>query len=81
MVSQDTICPSLLERDISGPSSDCIKKCMVVLGLNPLKGFQFIVLRKRGHLRSRPNIVRQRKQYVRNVAMVRLIRSLRAHRS
>jgi hypothetical protein len=32
MVSQDGICPSLLERDISGPLSNWIKKCMVVLG-------------------------------------------------
>jgi hypothetical protein len=34
MVSQDGICPSLLERDISGPSSDWIKKCIVVLAVS-----------------------------------------------
>jgi hypothetical protein len=38
-----------------------------------LKGFQFTVSRKRGQLRARPNIVRQREHHVRNVAMVRLI--------
>jgi hypothetical protein len=34
MASQDGICPSLLDRDISRPSSDWIKKCMGVLGLS-----------------------------------------------
>jgi hypothetical protein len=38
-----------------------------------LKGFQFTVSRKRGQLRARPNIMRQREQHIRNVAMVRLI--------
>jgi hypothetical protein len=66
----------LFLREISlGPSSDWIKKCMDVLELSvkPMKGFQFTVSRKRGQLRARPNIVRQREQYVRNVALVRLI--------
>jgi hypothetical protein len=34
MISHDGICPSLLERDISGPSSDWTKKCMAMLGLS-----------------------------------------------
>jgi hypothetical protein len=38
-----------------------------------MKELQFTVSRKRGQLRARPNIVRQREQHVHNVAMVRLM--------
>jgi hypothetical protein len=48
-------------REISlGPSSDRIKKCMVMLGLSVNQGFRITASRKRGQLGARPNIVRQR---------------------
>ena len=83
MVSQDGICPSLCERDISGPLEWL--ESFQWLTLNPSTAMhfliQFTVSRKRGQLKARPNIVRQREQHVLNVAMVRLIWSLRTHRS
>jgi hypothetical protein len=83
IVSQDGICPSLLERDISRPLEwlDQEMHGRARIKSLPLKGFQFTVSRKRGQLRARPHIVRQREQHIHNVAMVRLIWSLRAHRS
>jgi hypothetical protein len=83
MVSQDRICLSLLERDISGPLEwlDQEMHGRTRVKCQPMKGFKFIVSRKRGQLRARPNIVRQREQHVRNVAMVCLIWSLHTHRS
>ena len=69
-------------REISlGPSSDRMKKCMAVLGLSVNQGFQITVSRKRGQLRARPNIARQREQYVYQIVMARQMRSLHAHRS
>ena len=47
-------------REISGSSSDRIKKCMVVLGLSVNQGFRMTASRKRGQLGARPNIMRQR---------------------
>jgi hypothetical protein len=83
MVNQDGICPSLLERDISGPLDwlDQEMNGRAGLRVNPLLRIQITVLRKRGQLGARPNIVRQREYHVWNDAMVCLIRSLRMHRS
>ena len=65
---------SLYLREISlGPSSDRIKKCMVMLGLSVNQGFRITASRKRGQLGARPNIVRQREYHVHNVVMVHLI--------